>query len=150
MAETRTSGRRRLYAVALLLGGGVLLVRAITLLVQDAPSQWVPWVGVSLYVESAAIVIALVSIVRWFITPDDRHTSTAFRATAALVVVHAFRVAVFALGRTGPWVDFDVRPEYRADHGDTWTWGEVYFASGAALASLIITVMVWRQRRRAT
>ncbi len=149
MAESRTSGRRRLYAAALFLGGGVLLVRAVTLFVQDAPSRWVPWVGASLYVESAAIVIALVTLVQWFITPDDRHTSTVFTATAALVVVHAFRVAVFALGRTGPWVDFDVRPEFRADHADTWTWVEVYFASGAALLSLIITVLVWRQRRRA-
>lgn len=148
MADSPTSRRRRLYAVALFLGGGVVLVRAVTLLAQDAPSQWVPWVGVSLYVETVAIVIALAAIARWFVNPDDRHTATAFWATAVLVVVHAFRVAVFALGRTGPWVDFDVRPEFRADHGDTWTWGEVYFASGAASLSLIITIVVWRQRRR--
>lgn len=150
MVEGRTSGRRRLYAAALFLGGSVLLVRAITLFAEDAPARWVPWVGVSLYVESAAIVVALAAIARWFITPDDRRTSTAFWATAALVVVHAFRVAVFALGRTGPWVDFDVRPEFRAVHGDTWTWAEVYFASSAALLSLIITIAVWRQRRWAT
>ncbi|MDH3295702.1 MAG: hypothetical protein OER95_15395 [Acidimicrobiia bacterium] len=146
MAGSPTSGRRRLYAAVLFLGGGVLMVRAVTLLGQDAPSRWVPWVGIALYVETAAIIVALVALVRWFLIPDDHHTTTAFWATAALVFVHAFRVAVFALGRTGPWVDFDVRPEYRADHGDSWTWGEVYFASGAALLSVIITLVVWRRR----
>ncbi len=113
--------RRRVYAVALFLGGSVLLVRAITLFCQGALGQWVPWVGVSLFVETAIIILALVALVVWFLDPSDRRTTAVFRVTAALVVVHAFRVAVFALGRTGPWVDFDVRPEFRATHGELWT-----------------------------
>ena len=150
MNLTAASGRRRLYAVALFAGGSVLMFRAVTLFSQDAPARWVPWVGFTLYVETGVIVIALVTIVVWFVDPNDRRTTAAFWATAMLVLVHAFRVAIFALGRTGPWFDFDVRPEFRANHSELWTWGEVYFASAAALLSLAITFVVWRRRSRAS
>lgn len=142
-----STSRRRVYAVALLLGGAVLLVRAITLFSQGAIARWTPWVGFSLWVETTVIVIALTTLVLWLVDPSDRRTTAALVVTTVLVLVHAFRVAVFALGRTGPWVDFDVRPEFRADHGALWTWGEVWFASGAALVSLVVTMVVWRHRR---
>lgn len=72
--------------------------------------------GFSLFFETTVIILALATLVVRFLDPGARRTTAVFWVTAALVVVHAFRVAVFALGRTGPWIDFDVRPEFRATH----------------------------------
>jgi uncharacterized protein (TIGR03382 family) len=88
--------------------------------------------------------IAVIAGVRWFSTPSTDRATTARRAVTAMILIHALRVLVFVLGRTGPWVDFDVRPEYAT----TWTWFDVWFAGVGAAISLIVLGLVWQLRRR--
>lgn len=66
----------------------------------------------------------------------------------AATFLHAGRVLVFVLGRTGPWVDFDVRPEKRADHRERWTWGQVVFAGVMSVFGVVGALAIWRARRR--
>jgi hypothetical protein len=59
------------------------------------------------------------------------------------------RVLIFVMGRVGPWIDFDVRPEHRALHSTRWTWFDVYFASALTVLGLIGVFVIWTSRRRA-
>jgi hypothetical protein len=74
----------------------------------------------------------------------------ALRLGAAVTVFHALRVLVFVLGRTGPWLDFDVRPDYRATHDARWSWFNVIFAGTLSAAGVLVVIAVaWiRSQRR--
>jgi hypothetical protein len=63
-------------------------------------------------------------------------------------MLHALRVLIFVLGRTGPWVDFDVRPEQRSSHAARWTWDQVYFAATLSVLGVVGVLVIWRLRRR--
>jgi hypothetical protein len=62
------------------------------------------------------------------------------------------RVLVFVLGRTGPWLDFDVRPAYRATHDARWSWfGVIFAATLAATGIFAVIAIAWlRHRHRVT
>jgi len=87
--------------------------------------------------------------VRWAVTNVSRNRVLPMRLAAAAIIVHAARVMIFVLGRLRPFKDFDVRPEHRADHDQTWNWGQVYFA--AVMSALgVVGVAVVRKRIRST
>jgi hypothetical protein len=46
---------------------------------------------------------------------------------AAAAILHAIRVLIYMLGRTGPWVNFDEKPGHRDSYTFEWFW--VYFAA---------------------
>ncbi len=96
-----------------------------------------------------AILALWVSALLWWISNDKNRASLALRFGAAAALVHAARVLVFVLGRIGPWIDFDVRPEHRALHFTRWTWGGVYLAAVLAILGVIGVFIIWRLRRRA-
>lgn len=85
---------------------------------------------------------------RWWRSRAPRHGRLALTAGAIATVLHAGRVLVFVVGRTGPWVDFDVRPEHRDGHGERWSWNGVVFAAAMSVLGVIGVVVVWRARRR--
>jgi hypothetical protein len=70
---------------------------------------------------------------------------------AAAAIFHALRVLVFVIGRVGPWINFDVRPEHHEAHSDTWTWTGVYFAGIMAVLGvigvIIIWILIWRAKK---
>lgn len=84
----------------------------------------------------------------WWIRDEAARERFALRAGAAATILHAVRVLIFVLGRTGPWVDFDVRPEQRALHAERWNWGEVYFAAVLSVMGVIVVAIIWGWRRR--
>jgi hypothetical protein len=63
------------------------------------------------------------------------------------VIVHAFRVLVYVLGRFRPFKDFDVRPEARAGHDERWSWREIVFAAVMSILGLVGISVVRRRLR---
>ena len=118
------------------------------MLTQGAAAVLVPWVLGLLVIEMLIDVTALAGAALWWKHGTLPTTRLALRAGAAAALVHAGRVLIFVLGRTGPWIDFDVRPEQRASHAERWTWGEVYFAATLATLGVIGVIVIWQARRR--
>jgi hypothetical protein len=81
-------------------------------------------------------------------TQQEEHARLPLRATAAAVFLHAVRVLIYALGRIGPWIDFDIRPEYRALYSSRGSMGWVYFASIMSILGILGVIIIWRNRRR--
>jgi len=117
--------RHRAYAALLALGASISVGRTIVMQAQGAAAVLVPRALGLLLIEMLIDVTALTGAVLWWKHGTLSATRLALRAGATAALVHAGRVLIFVLGRTGPWTDFDVRPEQRASHAVRWTWGEV-------------------------
>lgn len=137
--------KQRVIAALLFLGACVLVFRAYSMLAGGARDVLVGWVYALLITELVVDLIALVALGRWFYLCTHPSRSMALKMTALVVVLHAIRVGIFALGRIGPWVDFDVQTASRAAHPDRWTWGDVWLASALSLASVVILLWYWRR-----
>ena len=121
MTPRRQEVARRWAPGLLFTGAGLLLYRTIALLLGGARTVLKPWVVQLTYVEMAIDAITMLSATRWWSSRNPDHAHPALVAGAATTLVHAGRVAVFVVGRTGPWVDFDVREDQRAGHDARWT-----------------------------
>jgi hypothetical protein len=140
--------KQRLYASLLILGACILLFRTITMLAQGALDVLVLWVSVLLIAELLIDAGCLISSIKWWITQDKANDRIPLRFGAAAALLHAVRVLIFVLGRVGPWVNFDVRPEQRALHSARWSWGGVYFAAIMSVLGVIGVFIIWTLRRR--
>lgn len=132
-------------AVLLAGGAGLLLYRTVALL-RGARSILRPWVVALTYLEMLLDAATVATALRWWRSGSLRDAHLPLRIGAATTLLHAGRVLVFVLGRTGPWVDFDVRPERRAGHDDRWTWNQVVFASGLSVLGVSGVGIIWRRR----
>jgi hypothetical protein len=139
--------RQRLYATLVFLGAGFLFLRTIKMMTQDALVWMVSWVAALLIAESLLDATILLGAVRWWMTQAEDHARFPLRATAAAVFLHAVRVLVYALGRLGPWIDFDIRPEHRPVYSSRGSLGWVYFASIMSVLGILGVIIVWRNRR---
>lgn len=147
-----TGKRHQVYAALLAVGAGILLTRTLLMLAEGALGVLVPWVSALLILECSLASLTVLASLRWWASGTERDAQVALRTGAVVTVLHAVRVLIFVLGRTGPWVDFDVRPAQRALHPERWSWGEVYFASVLSVLGLAAVVFIWqilRTRRRA-
>lgn len=142
-------GRQRLYAILVAAGALILLARTVVMLLGGALEVLVAWVGALLLAEFALDLAWFAAAVRWLWSRAALDARLALKAAGAAILLHAVRVMIFVLGRTGPWIDFDVRPEERAFHAARWSWEGVYFAATMALLGVIGVALVWRLRRRA-
>lgn len=144
VAPSRSSG-----VVPALLGGGagILLYRTIALLAGGARSVLKGWVVMLTVIEMMVDIVTIIGAARWWLSRSPRHAHLPLRAGATATLLHTARVLVFVLGRTGPWVDFDVRPEHRADHRERWTWPGVVFAGVMSVLGVVGVVVSWRARR---
>ena len=140
--------REKVIAMALFLGAGFLLYRTVTMLAEGALQTLAPWVVALLMLELIIDAIAMVVILAWAVGGTREQLLAVIRVTAAVILVHALRVGIFVLGRTGPWKDFDVKPAARAAHAERWTWDEVYFAASVSAFSVIALIVFWRYWRR--
>ena len=146
--EPRVSwSRQRLYASLIILGASFLFFRTIMLLSQGTLEVFFLWVSVLLIAEMLLDAACLISSIKWWITNDKNYDRIPLRLGAAVVILHAVRVLIFVLGRTGPWIDFDVRPVHRALHAARWSWGGVYFAAIMSALSVIALFIIWKKRR---
>jgi hypothetical protein len=116
---------------------------------QGSLNVFVLWVSILLIAELLIDLACLVSLIFWWISDDENRASTPLRLAAAVIIVHAVRVLIFVLGRVGPCIDFDVRPEHRALHHTRWSWAGVYFAAIMSVLSILGLIIVWRLRWRA-
>ena len=140
---------QRIYASLLALGAGFLLYRTITMISQDALNIFVLWVSILLIAELLLDLGCLFSSIRWWFSMDRAKARVALQLGAAATGLHALRVLVFVLGRTGSWINFDVRPEHQEAHINTWTWTGVYFAAIMAVLGVIGVIIIWILIRRA-
>ena len=143
------SSRQRIYASLLALGAGILLYRTITMIVQGSLSVLVLWVSILLIAELLLDLSCLMGSIRWWLKNDKSKSQLPLRLGAAAAILHALRVLVFVMGRIGPWIDFDVRPDQRALHEARWTWTGVYFAAIMSILGLIGVMVIWMLIRRA-
>ena len=70
------------------------------------------------------------------------------RLCSAAIILHAFRVLAFVLGRIGPWVNFDVKPDQRIYHTERWGWEGVYLASILSFFGIVGLMVVWKMQRK--
>jgi hypothetical protein len=142
------TSKQRIYASLLALGACVLLFRTIVMISEGLLDILVLWVSVMLIAEMLIDVGCLLSSVRWWIANDYSKSHLALKIGASAAILHAIRVLIFVLGRIGPWVDFDVRPEHRAMHYTRWSWSGVYFAAIMSVLGVTGVLIIWRLRRR--
>gem|GEM_PF-2217641 len=141
------NSRQRFYASLLSVGAAFLLFRTFSMMLAgQAFKIFVPWVSALLVAESLLDLACLIGSVRWIITPKYRMASVALRLCVAVIVLHAVRVLVYVLGRTGPWINFDMKPIYRAYYVADLFW--VYFAGIGSALSLLAVVVVWQIWKR--
>lgn len=141
--------KQRFYASLLILGSCILLFRTIKMVADGSLGVLVWWVSVLLVTELLLDAGCLFSSISWWKSNDATKARTPLRFAASVVILHFVRVYIFVLGRVGPWLDFDVRPEHRALHATRWSWGGVYFAAIISFLSVIGLLIIWLLRRRA-
>ncbi len=142
------NSKQRIYASLLFLGACILLFRTITMVAQGSLGILVLWVSVLLIAELLVDLGCAVFSVVWWIHNDSKNDRIPLRFGAAAALLHAFRVLIFVIGRIGPWINFDVRPEHHALHDTHWNMGEVYFASIMSILGIFSVVFIWQYRRR--
>jgi hypothetical protein len=129
-------------------GAGVLLYRTIALLAGGARAVLKGWVLALTVLEMLVDIGTMAAAMRWWRSRAPRDAQLPLRVGAVATLLHAVRVVVFVLGRTGPWVDFDVRSEKRAQHGERWNWAEVIFAGAMSILGVVGVAIIWCVRRR--
>jgi hypothetical protein len=107
------------------------------------------WVSILLIAELLIDLGVIMAAIPWWTSNDPSKASTPLKLGATAAILHAVRVLIFVLGRIGPWMNFDVRPEHRALHYTQWTWFAVYFAAIMSVLGLIGVYVIWTLRRRA-
>jgi hypothetical protein len=109
-----TASRQRLYAALLGAGACILLFRTTLMIAQGYLGILLPWVAGLLLVELALDLGCLLVSIRWWVAGDKARARLPLRLGAGATILHAVRVLIYALGRTAPLLNFDVRPERRA------------------------------------
>ena len=134
--------RQKLYAALLLLGGGILLFRTIRLLtVENGWETLANWVIALTFIEMLADLICIIYSLKWFINIDLKARSVALKLGAFAAIFHAFRVLIYVLGRTGPWINFDLKQEFRDIHEVNMFW--VIFAAVLSVLGIIGVIVIW-------
>jgi hypothetical protein len=139
---TAIFSKQRYYASLLILGSAILLFRTIHMTSSGAYDYLLLWVFILLIAELFIDAGCLLTSTRWWTTNDQKYDRIPLRFGAAATIVHAIRVLIFVLDRTGPWINFDVRPEHRALHHLHWTWFWVYFAAIMSVLGVIGVVII--------
>lgn len=132
------------YAAFLFLGACILLALSIHMVSEGALEMLMPWVSLLLMFELAIDLVWLFQAANWWISPDKQKIKKTLNLAAAAIILHAIRVLVFVLGRIGPWIDFDRKPEYRPLQYSEWGW--LYFAGIMSVLGVIGVIVVWRIR----
>jgi len=118
------------------------------MVVQGSLEILVPWVSFLLIAELLIDLGCATFSIAWWVHNDASKDTIPLRLGAAAALLHAFRVLIFVIGRLGPWINFDVRPEHQALHYTRWNMGEVYFAGIMSILGVIGVIIIWQLRRR--
>ena len=104
------------------------------------------WVIILTIVEFIIDFSCIIGSLRWLISNDALKATFPLQLGAAAAILHAIRVLIYVLGRTGPWVNFDVKPIYRSSYSFDWFW--VWFTAILSVLGVIGVIVIWRLRRR--
>jgi hypothetical protein len=147
MTIRRMVTKQRIYAFLLILGASILLFRTLRLLFFEQGLEiLVLWVIILTVLESIIDSCCIIGSLRWLISNDALKATFPLRLGAAAAILHAIRVLIYVLGRTGPWVNFDVKPIYRSSYSFDWFW--VWFAAILSVLGVIGVIVIWKLRRR--
>jgi hypothetical protein len=147
MTIRRMVTKQRIYAFLLILGASILLFRTLRLLFFEQGLEiLVLWVIILTVLESIIDSCCFIGSLRWLISNDALKATFPLRLGAAAAILHAIRVLIYVLGRTGPWVNFDVKPIYRSSYSFDWFW--VWFAAILSVLGVIGVIVIWKLRRR--
>lgn len=141
-----TWNRQRTYATLVGLGIWILLFKTIVMLTDGSLTAQMVWVSALLALEFLVDTGVFLSAVWWWLGGTTSRARLPLRLTAVAVLVHAVRVLIYVLGRTGPWHNFDLRPAYRTGQQAEWLW--VIFAGAMSALSLVALLVIWRHRHR--
>jgi uncharacterized membrane protein YidH (DUF202 family) len=134
--------KQRIYASLLILGASILLFRTIRLLtVENGWEVLTNWVIALTFIEMAIDISCIVFALPWLIKNSKSSRSISLRLGATAAIFHAFRVLIYVLGKTGPWINFDVKPQYRSSHEVDTVW--VYVAAILAVMGIIGVMVIW-------
>jgi len=139
--------RQRIYALFLVLGSAFLLYRTLAMIAGGYLTYQVWWAAASIVAEMIADAAWMLSAAWWFRINDKSWDTLPLRLGTVAILLHALRVLVFVMGRTGPWINFDVKPEYLYLYEETvWFW--VWFAATMSFLSIVAVVIIWQIRVR--
>ncbi len=142
----KSISKQRIYSSLLILGAFILFYRTLSMIFfENALNLLNSWVIVLLFTESLIDILCIVFSIRWFISNDSFKDSVPLRLGAAAAIFHAFRVLIYVLGRTGPWVNFDIRPEYQSTYTFDYFW--VWFAAVLSVLGIIGVIIIWLCRK---
>ena len=135
--------KQRLYAFLLTLGASILLFRTMRMmLIEGAFEILVTWVVGLLIAEFLIDLACVIGSIRWFILNDRTKATIPLRLGAAATILHAIRVLIYVLGRTGPWINFDVKPQYHESYTFEWFW--IYFATILSILGVLGVIVIWQ------
>lgn len=136
------------YATILIGGALILLLRTVVMWTNGSLELLKPWVGGLLIAEFALDLGWLLAAVRWLLFRKWDHAPLALWLCAAAIWLHLVRVYVFVFGRTGPWINWDVRPERLMEFNNQWSWTDVYLAGTLSVLGALGTIWVYRSIRQ--
>ena len=137
---------QRTYATLLGAGICILFFNTVAMLTDGSLTTLMVWASALLVLEFLLDTGTFLGAIWWWIGSVETRAWLPLRFAAAAVIVHAVRVSVYVLGRTGPWRNFDVRPEYRAAQVPEWYW--VIFAAVLSVLGVLGVAIIWVLRRR--
>jgi hypothetical protein len=139
--------KQKLYSLAIILGASILLFRTIRLLtIENGWNTLVDWVIMLTFIEMAIDILCIIFSSHWLFENSNNSRSIALHLGAYAAFFHAFRVLIFVLGRTGPWLNFDVKPEFRSMHNINMFW--VYFAATLSILGILGVIIIWLYIKR--
>jgi hypothetical protein len=139
--------KQKLYPLILILGASILVFRTIRLLTVE--NGWVTlagWVVVLTFIEMAIDTLCIIYSFHWLYGNSKKSKSIALQLGATAAIFHAFRVLIYVLGRVGPWINFDRKPEYRSLYDVDLFW--VYFAAILSVLGIIAVITIWIMTKR--
>ena len=140
--------KQKLYSSLLVLGASILLFRTIRLLtLENGWEVLAHWVIVLTFIEMTIDASCILFSFHWLLRNSKSSKSISLRLIASAVIFHAFRVLIYVLGRTGPWINFDVKPQYRSAHDVDMFW--VYIAAILSVLGILGVIIIWLAIKRA-
>jgi predicted ABC-type exoprotein transport system permease subunit len=138
---------QKLYPFLMVLGASILLFRTIRLMFfENGLTTLAVWVNVLTAIEMIIDATCIIFSIKWFFKHSEIDKIISLRLGAFAAIFHAFRVLIFVIGRIGPWINFDVKPEFRSSSSIDIFW--VYFAGILSILGIIGVVIIWLIRKK--
>lgn len=124
-------------------GASILLFRTLIMMfTEHAFKILVEWVIALLVAEFLIDLFFFLSSLKWFTSSNKENVTLPLRLGAMAIILHGIRVSIYVLGRIGPWINFDVKPEYHSSYTYNLFW--VYFAGILAFLGVIGVFVLWQ------